>query len=287
MDPLVAALASEQHGVVSHAQLIAAGADRDWIKRQVRRGRLIPLYRGVYAVGHLALTWYSRLMAAVLACGPSAVLSHRTAAMLWGLLQIDEDEPIHLTVTHGHRRPKPGLDLHHAPMTHTERSRRSDLPLAAPLRTLRDLARTGDPHLARAAEQAELSRLANREAMARTPRLRQAIGDQAPTPTRSQAERRLLKLILDAQLPRPETNVRVNGHLVDALWRPHRLVAEFDSWEFHRTRQAFERDRRRDADHLAAGYRTFRITWRQLTREPLALVARLSAAQAATYPQPP
>ncbi len=252
-DAVVARLAGDQHGVVSRAQLLDADLTPKWIDHRVRRGRLIGLHRGVYAVGHLALTWYSRLSAALLACGPSAGLSHRTAAMLWGLLRIDEEEAIHVTVTRGHRRPRPGIRLHHAPLAANERSRRSGLPLTAPLRTLQDLARTDDRHLARAAEQAELARLVRREAMAGTKRLREAIGEAAPTPTRSEAERHFLALVVEAQIAPPLTNVKVMGHVVDAFWPQHRLIVEFDSWEFHRTRQAFERDRRRDAVHLAAG----------------------------------
>ena len=211
--------------------------------------------------------------------------------MLHGLLRIDESEAIHVTVTAGHRRPKPGTVVHHAPLKPTDRSRREHLPLTAPLRTLQDLARTGDRHLARAAEEAELKGLASRERMAQHPRLRTAIGEHRAMPTRSVAEHRLRAFLLEAQFHGFETNVRVNGHLVDVLFRAERLILEFDSWEFHRTRQAFERDRARDADHVAAGYRVIRITWRQLTEEPLALAVRvaaaLSAAQAATYPHPP
>lgn len=299
--PLVARLASEQHGTVSREQLLDAGVDRDWIKRAVRAGRLLPLHRGVYAVGHLALTPESHLMAALLACGPRAVLSHRSAAIEWTMLRPEPDAVIDVTITEGHRRPRPGIRLHHAPLAPDERGRRQNLAITGPLRTLLDLAAAEDRHLARAAEQAELGRLVSRAAIEGTrgpgsARLKAAIGDTAPTLTRSGAERRLLMLILKARLPRPETNVKVNGDEVDALWRPQRLIAEFDSWEFHRTKQAFERDRRRDAEHLAAGYRTLRLTWRQLTREPAAVAAQLGAALAsaplarahlATYPHPP
>jgi very-short-patch-repair endonuclease len=99
-----------------------------------------------------------------------------------------------------------------------------------------------------------------------------------PALTRSQAERGLLELIRAARLPRPETNVRVERHEVDFLWRAARLVAEVDGYAFHGTRGAFERDRRRDADLQAAGWRVLRITWRRLAEEPEAVVATLARA---------
>jgi very-short-patch-repair endonuclease len=106
-------------------------------------------------------------------------------------------------------------------------------------------------------------------ALAREPRL-----------TRSQAERRLLALVRRAGLPLPETNVRVLGHEVDGLWRDERLIVEVDGFDAHGTRAAFERDRRRDAELVAPGYRVIRVTWRQLCDEPEQLIARLAAALA-------
>jgi very-short-patch-repair endonuclease len=104
--------------------------------------------------------------------------------------------------------------------------------------------------------------------------------DHGPAITRSEAERRLLKLIRDANLPLPLTNVRLHGHTVDFCWPQNRLIVEFDGFAFHGHRRAFERDRKRDRTLVAAGYRVIRITWRQLTDEPLAVIA--SVAQALT-----
>jgi very-short-patch-repair endonuclease len=105
--------------------------------------------------------------------------------------------------------------------------------------------------------------------------LRRALYDE-PTLTRSEAERRLLKLIAAADLPAPMTNVRVHGLEVDLLWPKERLIVEVDGFAFHSTRAAFERDRRRDARLQARGYRVLRITWRQIVHEPQAVVARVA-----------
>jgi very-short-patch-repair endonuclease len=117
----------------------------------------------------------------------------------------------------------------------------------------------------------------------RVPALR-AVLQQEPSLTRSEAERRLLALIRAARLPPPRTNVRVGGFEVDMLWPAERLVVEIDGFAFHGGCAAFERDRRRDAQLLARGYRVLRITWRQLTREPHAVVATIAAALAAATP---
>jgi very-short-patch-repair endonuclease len=162
------------------------------------------------------------------------------------------------------------------------------------LRTLLDLAAAADRHLARAAEEAQVRHLIRSEQLetATGPgsgRLRALSGD-TPTLTRSEAERRLMEIIIRAQLPRPRTNVKIHGHEVDALWPEQGLIVEVDGYAFHRTRQAFERDRRRDALMQAHGLRVIRTTWCRLSREPEAVAAQLGAAlaraQLATYPQP-
>jgi very-short-patch-repair endonuclease len=106
--------------------------------------------------------------------------------------------------------------------------------------------------------------------------------DGEPALTRSEAERRLLALIRAARLPRPETNVRVEGYEVDFLWRPQRLIVEVDGFAYHSSRHAFERDRARDAALQAAGYRVVRFTWRQIAYDSHALVAQLSRLLAAS-----
>jgi very-short-patch-repair endonuclease len=166
------------------------------------------------------------------------------------------------------------------------------IPVTAPGRTLLDLATVvGRRDLARAVEQAEVLDLLRGDwldpLLTRNPRHRGAKplravtqAADAPAMTRSEAERRLVELVRAAGLPAPEVNRRLHGHEVDFSWPAHRLVAEVDGYAFHSSRSSFERDRRRDAHLVANGFRVIRITWRQLTSEPEAVVALLARALA-------
>ena len=228
-------------------------------------------------------------MAATLACGDGALLSHSTAAVLWGLRP--PDDVIHVTVTGRNVRGPEGVRVHRIQALHPgDATRRDALPVTSPARTLLDLAaHLSGRDLNRAADEARVHRLVTdrslNEQFDRYPRhrgraaLRKAIRPE-PALTRSEAERRLLELIRAARLPEPRTNVRVGRHEVDFLWSEHALVVEVDGYAFHSTRAAFERDRRRDAELQAAGYRVIRITWRQLTEKPEAVVATLAVATA-------
>ena len=168
--------------------------------------------------------------------------------------------------------------------------RLNGIPLTLPARTLLDLAATETQRdLERALSEARVLKLVSDKqllhAIERTPSRKgtkalRVLLDHGPAITRSEAERRLLKLIRDANLPQPLTNVRLHGHTVDFCWPQNRLIVEFDGFAFHGHRRAFERDRKRDRTLVAAGYRVIRITWRQLTDESLAVIA--SVAQALT-----
>ncbi len=232
-------------------------------------------FRGIYQVGPVTAE-HGRDMAAVLACGGTALLSHHSAAALWKV-RPQHDGDVHVTVSGHDQRSRPGLRVHQSLSLNA--AVLDGLPLTTPARTLRDLATCLPQHqLDRAVEEAQVLRLTTRE------ELLQLDGSRAlaralhiePSLTRSEAERRLLDLVRAARLPRPETNVRVAGHEVDFLWRDHKLVVEVDGFAFHATRAAFERDRARDADLQAAGYRVIRLTWRQIVEEPHAVVARLA-----------
>ncbi|CAA9536986.1 MAG: hypothetical protein AVDCRST_MAG30-4328 [uncultured Solirubrobacteraceae bacterium] len=253
------------------AQLLDAGLTSRQIERRLASGHLHALHRGVYAVGHTALPPFAHELAALLACGPTAHLSHRTAAVVWRMLP-PAPGPIHVTISGSHRRGPATVHLHRT--TRPEVTHREDLPLTSAVRTLTDLTATGSPELDRAVNEALVLRLVSAADI-------RHLVPQGPAPTRSEAERRLLALIAKARLPRPRTNVRLAGHEVDAHWPDQRLVVEVDGYAFHGTRAAFERDRARDADLLAAGQRVLRVTWRQITDQPEALAARLGAALAA------
>ena len=274
-DAAVMELAAAQHGIVTTAQLAGAGLGPRSVAHRVAHGRLVRLYRGVFQVGPLAAPRGAE-MAAVLATG--GVLSHQTAAAIWGLRP--HRGAVHITVIGEAPRRRPGVRIHRS--CSLDAAVHDRLPLTTPTRTIHDLAaHLPQLELDRAVEQAQVLRLATRDEIAAEPPRRgrhalQAALDDEPRVTRSEAERRLLALISQARLPRPETNSTVEGYEVDLLWRRERLIVEVDGYAYHSTRQAFERDRARDAALQAAGYRVVRLTWRQIAYEPLAVVVQLT-----------
>ena len=283
-DWTIAGIAGRQRGVVSRAQLVAAGVTAAEIDRRLASGRLFGIHRGVYAVGHRALPVLALCQAALLAV-PGGVLSHLTAGATWGMLPTWPEVP-HVTVARRGGQPIAGLALHRV-RTAPEQTLRHGLPTTTPARTILDLAETLGIHdLRRTIRQAEYDHLVNHDQLTHLltshpgrrghKRLRQATSGGA-APTRSELEDRFLKLIADAGLPRPEINARVDGARVDFLWPTHRVIVETDGWDAHSGRVAFEEDRDRDQRLLAAGYRVMRVTWRQLTEQPLKVAARLAA----------
>ncbi|MGH7505389.1 MAG: endonuclease domain-containing protein [Longimicrobiales bacterium] len=288
-------IAARQHGVVGRAQLLRAELTVHTIDYRVKRGRLRRLHRGVYRVGPVA-AGYEREMAAVLACGETAVLSHRSAAALWKLLPYQGgDVPVEVSMQSGCPVPGPALLTHRvAKLSADETTFIECIPVTVPARTLLDLAgSTGERELEQALAQADRHGLAVRgeiaKLLARYPRrsgtrtMRALLGrEDGPAFTRSEAESRFLTLVRRAQLGRPEANVVVKGYEVDFLWRAERVVVEIDGRAFHSSSGAFERDRRRDAVLAAAGLRVIRVTWRQLTGEPEALLVRLAQALVTT-----
>ena len=281
------ALARRQHGVISTSQLLEIGLGRNAVAGRVARGWLQRLHKGVYAVGALesALTAPA---GAVLAARGRAVLSHRTAAVIWGILEDRSGDPIEITLLNARSKGRRGVRVHTGRLTTKEIRTRHGLQLTSPIRTIRDLAATAPEGLEEAINEAQIRRLVTTKELRNlltlpqcgVRALRDAI-DGEPQMTRSKAERRLLALIRSAGLPMPRTNVKVAGHEVDLHWPEHNLVVEFDSWTYHSTRAAFERDRRRDADLELAGQRVMRVTHRQLCGEPIPLIARCAAALAA------
>jgi very-short-patch-repair endonuclease len=279
-DRAVAALARRQHGIVTTRQLAAAGIGPNAIKVRARDGRLVPRHRGIYQVGPIAAP-HAREMAALLACGDDAVLSHRSAAAIWGMRPA-HDGDVHVTTRRHSATSRRGIRVHRS--RSLKAAVRDGLHLTSPTRTLLDLA-PHIPHddLERAVEQALVVGLTTYERLERAAasgrrgaaRLGQALLTE-PGLTRSEAERRLRRLIRAARLPRPVKNARVEGWEVDLLWREQRLIVEVDGYAYHRSRHAFERDRRRDVELTAAGYRVIRFTWRQIVDEPETVIARLA-----------
>lgn len=291
MDGAIAALAERQHGVVARAQLVDLGLGRRAIGHRLECGRLHAVHRGVYAVGHRVLTREGRWTAAVLAAGAGAVLSHRSAAALWGIRpgagRIEVTAPRAL-------RSRAGLRLHHTRLAEDEVTAVRGIPVTTPARTLLDLAAVvGAQQLERAVNEAEVLRLGDAVALAELVRrhggrrgagaLRRILeaGQVGALITRSELEDRFLGFLDAFGLPRPEVNATlpVSGGPVEAdcVWRGPRLVVELDGYATHAPRHAFERDRARDRALLAAGWRVARVTWRQLAADPRALAAELRA----------
>jgi very-short-patch-repair endonuclease len=277
-DSAVARIAARQHGVLSVTQLHAAGVDQSAIKRRLKAGRLHRVHRRVYAVGHPRLSDEGRWMAAVLACGEGAALSHRSAGELWGILRprgprlsaTRESGPVDVTVlgTSG-RKTQRGISLHRSStLTAAQCTRREGIPVTRPARTLDDL-RPGlsEAEFGAALREAEFLRLpigdwANTRA-----------GSNAAHRTRTELESMFMAMVRRHRLPRPEVNVKVDRYEVDFLWRDEALIVEVDGWESHGTRSAFEEDRSRDARLKVLGFDVVRFTWLQVENEA-ALVAR-------------
>ena len=254
------------------------------MRHRVARGWLRRLHRGVYLVGPLE-TPHTRAMAAVLAT--DGIVSSYPAAVLWDW-RPPREGPMHVIASAA--RSRPDIVVHHATLHPRDITRRHGIPVTSAARTLLDLAATEPTaELERALNEAGLQRRVSphslNEQFSRYPHhrgtaaLKKAITTE-PRLTRSDLERIVLGLIRRARLPEPETNVRVEGHEVDLLWRDHGLIVEIDSWAFHSMRSSFEQDRRRDQRLTTAGYRVIRITDRQLTSEPELVVATLTRALA-------
>jgi Transcriptional regulator, AbiEi antitoxin/Protein of unknown function (DUF559) len=276
------ALAAEQHGMITRSQLLNAGVGPDTVDRWIKAGRLIRVHRGVYALGHLPLSPHARAMAGVLACGPDAVLSHRSAGALWGLIR--HHGPVDVTAATQHRHS--GVALHRSRLAMSDVTVHYGIPTTTPARTLADLADVLDPAaLTRAVNEARIRHLTSLDAIAQQLRPGRAtktlaqIVTRAEGPTRSVFEDTFLAFCERHGLPRPEVNATVAGYEVDMLWRRQRLIAELDGRAFHGD---FERDRDKDADLLAAGHRVVRVTWRRLTAYETREAARFRRLLSAT-----
>jgi very-short-patch-repair endonuclease len=286
LDQRIAWIAKRQHGVVSQAQLVDVGLGRNGISKRVRAGRLHRLHRGVYAVGHRAPSLEREWMAAVLACGGRAVLSHWSAAWLWGMLpaagQAGRRIDVSLPSQSG-RKPRKGLRVHRcASLTPAMTTKRREIPVTNPARTISDMRPLASPaDMRRMVRQAEVQGLRT----GLEPRRKK---------TRSELEDLFLGLCRQHRLPVPEVNVRAAGREVDFVWPDLRFAVETDSYGFHRGQYAFEDDHDRDLALRLTGLDVARITHRQLTTKPdycMGIVEKelreAEAATAAARAQPP
>lgn len=286
-------LARRQHGVVGRNQLLDLGIGRMGIVRRLDQKRLHEVHRGVYVLGVRRISRRGRWMAAVLACGDEAVLSHRSAARLWALMPpaaewVDITQP-------GRRARRDGIVSHRAAIAGDERAVLDGIPVTSPFRTVFDLAAVLKlRELERVWHEAEVRELRDRVSLPmlleRHPGRRGARNLRAllesPEPvgfTRNDFEEAFRALVADYGIhPRPRMNadlsVRGRFFQIDALWEEERVAVELDSHSVHGTRKRFESDRHRDRILVTEGWRTFHITWRALRKEPEEIVADLRSA---------
>jgi very-short-patch-repair endonuclease len=292
-DEALADLARRQHGIVSRAQLLGFGMSARAIEGRLQRRILHRIHSGVYKVGYRRINRKGRWMAAVLASGPGACLSHRSAARLWGLMP-PGDEWVEVTCGRGHRARRHGIVGREAPMLDDERAVVDEIPVTSPFRTVFDLAAVLDMRgLERAWHEAEVRGLRDRVSlpmlMERYPgrrgsrNLRVLLEDPEPVGfTRNDFEEAFVALVDAHGLRRPRMNadlaMRGRFFQIDALWEEERVAVELDSRSVHGTNKNFESDKQRDRILLAEGWRTMRVTWRQLQGEPDEVAADLKKA---------
>ena len=275
-------LADRQWGVVSQAQVLELGVGRIGISRWQDERRLHRVYPGVYAVGHCSLATEGRLAAALFYAGIGSALDNLTAAWWAGLVKLEPDM-VHVSAP-GKRRSLPEVRVHCR--RKVPRVLHKGLPLTPPTQTLLDIANELEfDDLRRALAQAEYLRLVTLEEVEKVlgrgkpgaTKLRAALECHRPqlAHTRSKLEEKFVLLCERHLLTHPVLNVWIAGHLVDAVWREHKIVVELDSRLAHSTSRAIENDHRRDMDLRAAGFIVLRYTWRQLHDEPQRVVADL------------
>jgi very-short-patch-repair endonuclease len=302
-DEIIAERARAQHGVVARRQLLEAGMGARAIEGRVERGSLHRLHRGVYKVGYRRIGRKGRWMAAVLAGGDRALLSHRSAARLWKLLP-PKAEPVEVTCTSSSRSRRDGVVCHRSTVAADEWLIEDGIPATSPFRTIFDLAATAPRReLERAFHEAEARELTDRVSLPMllerypgrrgTAKMRALLGSDEPVGiTRNDFEEAYLTLVRAHGVPQPRMNadLALRGRFfeIDALWEAERVAVELDSRSIHGTKKRFESDRLRDRILVAEGWRTMRVTWRALQREPEEVIADLKAALGqGHHPHPP
>lgn len=292
-EPALAALATSQHGVVAARQLLQLGFTRRAITIRIESGRLHPVHRGVYAVGHTNMSRKSWWIAAVLAAGPEAVLSHRDAAALWELAELTQPK-VEVTLPRLGGRARPGIRIRRTRrLEDRERALKDGIPVTTVARTLLDLAAiVSRRHLREAYDNAERHDLLDvgelRELVETTTgrrglsAIRRLLARDLESAARSRSALEVEFAIFcrESGLPEPIMNAYVGGYEVDAYWPDSRLVVELDGYEYHRGREAFERDRAKVGDLAELGIEVLPLTHRRLRSAPSRVATTLRAAVA-------
>lgn len=291
-DAAVASLAAGQRTIVTNEQLIALGCGRRVIAHWVNRGRLHAVFHGVYSVVLGDLPPLAREQAALLACGEGAVLSHHSAAFVWGLRSAHPWD-VEVSVVGRYCSSRKGIRVHRIREIDRRELRRHDgLWVTSPARALLEIAATlprdaladalGEGLAHRLLDRREIEAVLGRNRPCRgAARLAALIADgSATTITRSRAEKAFLKLMLDSRLPRPEGNVKLDRFEPDFMWRRERLVVEIDSYTFHGGPMSFDRDREKDLFLRDAGFDVIRFTRTHVVHEPAMVLVRVAQALA-------
>lgn len=292
-DAIIGVLADLQHGAVARYQLLRRGVTPREIEIRIGDGRLRPVHRGVYLVGHLAAAALAHEAAAVLACGPGAVISHRSAAKLHSILPYPATADRWVTTARGDRR-RPGLIVRRGGLDRRDVTRIDRVPVTTAARTILDCAAIlpgdeEDDRLERMCAEAHALHLARlpdlRDQIERNPG-RRGVGrlmelldrHDAPRHTKRELERRLLRLVLSSELPHPETNQWIHGREVDMLWRDRHVVVEADSYAFHSHARRWARDIGKTNELQLHGYIVLRFTWFDVTDRPSWVIAEIDRA---------
>ena len=280
-------MAERQHGVVAVEQLYSLGLSDRQVRRLVAADWLLPIHQGIYAVGYRPLTRRGEWIAALLAMGGGAVLSHRSAAALWEIWPEGNSKAVEVISPRRHgRQRRAGIKVHRPEVLPPEElTERDGIPVTSAARTVLDLATSlRGRRLERAIDEAarfctaeELAAAAYRTRRPGSHALRAALARHQPgtTATRSELEERFLALCRQRNLPQPEVNVPLLDYVVDFLWPSVGLVVEVDGQATHGTPGAFHSDRDRDGRLTVAGYRVVRFTWWDVTRRPAVVADRV------------
>jgi very-short-patch-repair endonuclease len=296
---LVVELAKVQRGLVRRDQLVALGIPRGTIDEWVGRGLLHVVRRGVYAVGHPQLLPKAELLAAIWGCGPRAVLSHRSAAEEWELIEPRGPSAIQVTVPGNRRLGPPDIYIHRTNDLYPDETvERDGLPITSAARTVFDFAsQASDREVGAAFERGLIEGFFDRDKMIQLAmrhrgrrgikKIRRLIDrDAPPTVTIQEAHRRLLELIRSSGLPHPKTEVPIGPYRADILFPEAMLIVEMDSAKWHTTPGRIERDKRRDAELAAKGYLTLRVTWNDLKGHPAEVISLIAQTYALRTTQP-
>ena len=294
VDLRIAAVAARQLGVIARRQLLRLGLSGRAIDQRIAAGKLHPLFRGVYLVGHAVPPFGAREMGAVLACGPGSAVSHVSAGALFEWVENDGGA-VDISVPNRSRRQRDGIRVHRPTTLGPEDIGLFDktIPITSPIRTVIDLASVLEYRpLERAVHEAMAQRVVTRDQIAQ--RLNGQRGaahlatiiavDGGLTLTRSEAEELFLAIIRAAGLPQPQVNAKLHGYKVDFYWPEFELVVEIDSGRWHGKPEALERDHRKNAHLRGKGYDVIRYMYSQLQRDRDFVVAELARRTAAPRP---